>query len=73
MNSKGKAVFYLRYSSKNQDEGSADGQREACEEFIKRRGYEFAGEYIDREKSAKTDDRPEFKKMIKEITDASEL
>lgn len=59
-------VLYLRYSSKNQDEGSIDGQRDACMEFIKRKGYNFVREYIDREKTATSDNRPEFKKMLKD-------
>ena len=61
-----KVVLYLRYSSKNQDEGSISGQRDACMEFIKSKKYEFAGEYIDREKTATNDNRPEFKRMIKD-------
>ena len=58
------AVLYLRYSSDNQTEQSIEGQRRVCQEYAERSGYDISGEYIDRARSATTDNRPEFKRMI---------
>ena len=61
-----KGVIYARYSSDNQREESIDGQLRECKEFADKNGIEIIGEYIDRALSAKTDNRPEFQKMIKD-------
>ena len=61
-----RVVFYLRYSSQNQDEFSIEGQRQFCQEYAKIKNYDVVGEYVDRAQSAKTDNRPEFKHMIKD-------
>ena len=61
-----KGVIYARYSSDNQREESIDGQLRECKEFAAKNGIEIIGEYIDRALSAKTDNRPEFQKMIKD-------
>lgn len=61
-----KAVLYLRFSSENQREESIEGQRRENTEFCQRKGIEIVGEYIDRAKSATTDARPEFQRMIQE-------
>ena len=61
-----KAVIYARYSCDNQREESIDGQLRECKEFAERRGIKVIGTYIDRAMSAKTDNRPEFQRMIKE-------
>lgn len=58
------AVLYLRYSSDNQTEQSIEGQRRVCQEYAERSGYDISGEYIDRARSATTDNRPEFRRMI---------
>lgn len=63
-----KAVIYARYSSDNQREESIDGQLRECKEFAERQNLTIVGTYIDRALSAKTDERPEFQKMI---TDSS--
>ena len=62
------AVIYARYSSSGQQDQSIDGQLRDCHAFAEREGYFIVGEYIDRALSAKTDDRPDFQRMI---TDAS--
>lgn len=62
-----KAVIYARYSCDNQREESIDGQLRECKEFAERRGMKVVGTYIDRAMSAKTDNRPEFQRMIKEM------
>lgn len=60
------AVIYARYSCDNQREESIDGQLRECKEFAERKGIKIIGTYIDRALSAKTDNRPEFQRMIKE-------
>jgi DNA invertase Pin-like site-specific DNA recombinase len=59
-----KAVIYARYSSDNQREESIDGQIRECKAFAEKNDITVLGSYIDRALSAKTDDRPEFQKMI---------
>ena len=61
-----KAVIYARYSSENQREESIDGQIRECMEYAKRNEIQVIDTYIDRALSAKTDNRPEFQRMIKE-------
>ena len=61
-----KAVIYARYSCDNQREESIEGQLRECKAFAERKGYTLVGSYIDRAMSAKTDNRPEFQRMIKE-------
>ena len=59
-----KAVIYARYSSDNQREESIEGQIRDCRAYAEYNGIEIVGEYIDRALSAKTDDRPDFQRMI---------
>jgi DNA invertase Pin-like site-specific DNA recombinase len=59
-------VIYARYSSNNQREESIEGQIRECMEFAERQGITIIGQYIDRALSAKTDDRPDFQRMIKD-------
>ena len=61
-----RAVIYARYSSDNQTESSIEGQLRECMEFADQTGLEVIGNYIDRAYSAKTDNRPEFQRMIKD-------
>ena len=61
-----KGVIYARYSSSKQREESIEGQIRENTAFAQKNGIEIVGTYIDRAKSAKTDDRPEFQRMIKE-------
>ena len=58
------AVIYARYSSHNQTEQSIEGQLRDCYEYAKRYDINIVGEYIDRAISGKTDDRPDFQRMI---------
>lgn len=64
-----KVVVYARYSSENQRDESIDGQLRAAEQFCKQRNYQIIEYYIDRAKSATTDKRPEFQRMIKDSED----
>ena len=57
-------VIYARFSSHSQNEQSIEGQLAVCHEFAKNNGYTVIGEYIDRAISGKTDNRPEFQRMI---------
>ncbi len=61
-----RAVIYARYSSDNQREESIEGQLRECKEFAEKNDITIIGEYIDRALSAKTDNRPNFQKMIKD-------
>ena len=58
------AVIYARYSSHSQQDQSIDGQLRDCHAFAEREGYLVVSKYIDRALSAKTDDRPDFQRMI---------
>ncbi|MDR0936622.1 MAG: recombinase family protein [Oscillospiraceae bacterium] len=64
MTDKKKAVVYARYSSHGQTEQSIEGQLRVNYEFAEREGYLIVAEYIDRAISGKSDDRPEFQRMI---------
>lgn len=61
-----KAVIYARYSSDSQREESIEGQIRECNEYAERNGITIIGTYIDRALSAKTADRPEFQRLIKD-------
>jgi DNA invertase Pin-like site-specific DNA recombinase len=61
-----KAVIYARYSSENQTENSIEGQLRECKAFAGNKNIIVVGTYIDRALSAKTDDRPDFQRMIKD-------
>jgi DNA invertase Pin-like site-specific DNA recombinase len=60
------AVIYARYSCDNQTEQSIEGQLRECMEYAARTGVTVIENYIDRAYSAKTDNRPEFQRMIKD-------
>lgn len=60
------AALYARFSSDNQRNESIDAQVRAIKEFAKANGIIIVEQYIDRAKSATTDDRPEFQRMIQE-------
>ena len=61
-------VIYARYSSDNQREESIEGQLRECQAFARKNGITLLEPYIDRALSAKTDNRPNFQKMIKDST-----
>lgn len=61
-----KCVIYARYSSDNQREESIEGQLRECKAYAEEKGLTILGTYIDRAYSAKTDNRPEFQKMIRD-------
>lgn len=59
-------VIYARYSSDNQREESIEGQLRECKAFAEKNGIQIVGTCIDRALSAKTDNRPDFQRMIKD-------
>ena len=60
------AVIYARYSSDNQREESIEGQIRECKEFAEKKDITIIANYIDRAFSARTADRPEFQRMIRD-------
>ncbi len=60
------AALYARFSSDNQREESIEAQIRAIGEYCNRNGLTIVDQYIDRAKSATTDRRPEFQRMIAE-------
>ena len=60
------AVIYARFSSDMQREESIEAQLRGSREYASRNRLEVVGEYIDRAKSATSDQRPEFQRMIKD-------
>ena len=58
------AVIYARYSSHGQDEQTIDGQIRECKAYAEREGYIIVDTYIDKAKSATSDKRPDFQRMI---------
>lgn len=58
------AVLYARYSSDKQREASIDDQLRVCREYCEHEGIEVLKAYTDYALSGKTDQRPEFRRMI---------
>ena len=61
-----KAVAYMRYSSHNQTEQSIEGQERCIKEYAALHEINIIATYVDRAKSGVTDNRPEFKKMLRD-------
>lgn len=59
-----KAVAYARFSSEHQREESIDAQLRVIRDYADKNGIIIVHEYIDRAISARSDQRPEFQKMI---------
>ncbi len=59
-----RAVIYARYSSDNQRSESIDAQVNAIEVFAKQNKLKIVNKYIDEAKSATSDNRPAFQRMI---------
>lgn len=60
------AVIYARYSCDQQTEQSIDGQLRVCEEFAQRNNILILNTYIDRAMTGTNDNRPDFRRMIKD-------
>lgn len=61
-----RAVVYARYSSHNQREASIEQQIKWCMEYAERKGYTIIEIYSDKAISGKTDNRPQFQKMMRD-------
>ena len=61
-------VAYARFSSDNQREESIDAQLRAIRSYCDTKGYILVDTYIDEARSATTDDRPSFQRMISDAT-----
>lgn len=70
-----KAVIYLRVSTKEQaEEGySIPAQAEACRRFTADRGWELADEFVDRDESARTADRPQLQAMLTRLAEGPSI
>lgn len=64
-----RAAIYYRVSTAEQaaDGTSLETQERSCREYAGREGWELAGVYADRGESAKTSDRPEFLRLIRDV------
>lgn len=58
------AVVYARFSCSKQREASIDDQLRVCREYCEREDYDIVGVYCDYAMSGRTDERPEFQRMI---------
>ncbi|MGE5586266.1 MAG: recombinase family protein [Bacillota bacterium] len=63
------AVAYARFSSDNQREESITAQLRAIREYAAREGITIVREYTDEARSATTDDRPGFLRMMADLKD----
>ena len=59
-----KAVIYARYSSSAQKEESIERQIEICSDYAKLHDLYVIGSYVDRGKTGRSDNRPDFQRMI---------
>lgn len=67
-----RAALYARVSSEEQvDNFSIDAQLRAMRGHAEKEGWAIAGEFVDAGISGRTDDRPEFKRMIKAAKDGT--
>ncbi len=60
------AAIYARFSSHQQREESIDGQVRACREYAAEKNLRVVEVYADRAISGRTDQRPEFQRMIED-------
>lgn len=61
-----RVALYARFSCDKQHEESIEGQKRDCARYTETHNMEIVKEYIDRAVSAKTDNREQFQKMIRE-------
>lgn len=60
------AVIYARYSSSAQNDASIEQQIEKCKEYAEKNGITIIAVYEDRAKSGRTDNRPDFQRMMRD-------
>ena len=60
-----RTVIYARYSAgPKQTDQSIEGQLRVCKDYCAQKGLQVIGEYCDRHISGRTDERPEFQRLI---------
>ena len=59
-------VAYARFSSDNQREESIDAQLRAIRSYCDQKDYILLDTYVDEARSATTDDRPSFQRMVRD-------
>lgn len=59
-----RAVIYARYSSSHQREESIEGQVRVCKEYAEKHGFSIVDTYIDRAITGRTENRPDFQRLI---------
>jgi len=68
-----KVAIYARVSSPQQLDGySLDVQLQEMSELAKREDWEIVHEYVEKGYSAKTDQRPEFRRLVRRHADVAE-
>ena len=60
------AAIYARYSSDKQNEQSIEGQLRVCQNYAKTNNILIVDTYIDRAMTGTNDNRPDFRRMIKD-------
>ena len=63
------AIQYARYSSTNQRDESIEAQFEDMDKYAEKNGIVIIKKYSDEAESAKTDNRPEFQNMMRDVKD----
>lgn len=62
-----RGAIYARYSAgPRQTDQSIEGQLRVCRSFCEGKGIQVVGEYCDRHISGRTDERPEFQRLIQD-------
>lgn len=64
-----KAVIYARSSSNSQQGMSLEEQIRECTAYAQKNDIQIVGEYTDRAKSGTHSDRPDFQRMINDVSD----
>lgn len=65
-----RAIIYARYSSDRQREESIEDQIRVCSDWCASHGHEVVGVYSDKAMTGRTDQRPQFLRMVEECSKA---
>lgn len=63
------AVTYARFSSERQHESSIEAQQEAIADYCRQKHITIVEQYVDRALSGKSDNRPEFQRLLSDLRD----
>lgn len=61
-----RVAIYARYSSSKQREQSIEGQLRVCRAFCTAKDWDVVQVYVDRARSGRNDNRPEFQRMLQD-------